>query len=109
MELRMNQDNSKEVLLSLKDLKRKALEEIGLQAEGYVQLITPVDTGRLRASISHRVIDENSVAIGTNVEYAAYVERGTSKTRAQPYLKPGVMNHLDEYKRIAESVLKGRI
>jgi hypothetical protein len=28
--------------------------------------------------------------VGTNVEYAVYVEFGTSKMRAQPYLRPAV-------------------
>ena len=108
MEIKVNKDESQAVLKALKEAKRTALEAIGLQAQSYVFWITPADTGRLMNSISHRVIDDESVAIGTNVEYAAYVELGTSKTRAQPYLKPGIMNHLDEYKKIAESVLKGR-
>ena len=29
-------------------------------------------------------------AVSTNVEYAPYVEFGTSKQRAQPYLRPAV-------------------
>lgn len=32
--------------------------------------------------------DELSVYIGTNVEYAPYVELGTSRQEAQPFLKP---------------------
>lgn len=32
--------------------------------------------------------DELSVYVGTNVEYAPYVELGTSKQEAQPFLKP---------------------
>ena len=31
---------------------------------------------------------DNTVHIGTNVEYADYVERGTSRMSAQPYLRP---------------------
>lgn len=58
------------------------LNAIGMQAEGNaVKGITAakaVDTGRLRASITHQVdIQEDAVYIGSNVEYAPYVELGT--------------------------------
>jgi hypothetical protein len=36
----------------------------------------PVDTGQLRQSITHEV-EGNTGVIGTNVEYAPYVEYGT--------------------------------
>jgi phage gpG-like protein len=48
-----------------------------------------VDTGRLRASITHRSMRENgifSAEIGTNVEYAADVEYGTSNTMPHPFM-----------------------
>ena len=38
-----------------------------------------VDTGLLRNSITHRVINENSVVIGSNTYYAVYVHEGTGK------------------------------
>lgn len=101
------ESHADEVLDTLSSAKQAALEAIGLQAEGYAQLLAPVDTGRLRNSISHSIIDDNSVAIGTNVEYAIYQEMGTSRMKAQPYLKPAVMEHLSEYKEIAEEALKG--
>lgn len=83
----------------------KALEAIGLQAEGYAKLLAPVDTGRLRNSISHEVV-QDTVYIGTNVEYAAYQEFGTSRMKAQPYLAPAVENHLSEYSALTEAMLK---
>lgn len=82
-----------------------ALQKIGLQAERYSKLLCPVDTGRLRNSISH-TNDKNTAYIGTNVDYAAYVEMGTSKQRAQPYLEPAIANHIEEYKSIVERELK---
>ena len=85
----------------------KALEMIGLVAEGYAKLICPVDTGRLRNSITHKVdIGEQAAYIGTNVEYAPYVELGTSRQKAQPYLKPAAENHAQEYRDIFDAVLK---
>ena len=86
----------------------RALEAIGIQAEGDVAMLTPVDTGRLRASITHDTRpEEESVYIGSNVFYSSYVEYGTSKAKAQPYLRPGIENNIDTYKSIAEGYLKG--
>ena len=61
-------DNSGEILRALEEKKKAALEAIGITAEGYAKLLTPVDTGRLRNSISHTVVG-NDCYIGTNVEY----------------------------------------
>lgn len=83
----------------------RALEAIGIVAEGYAKRLCPVDTGRLRNSISH-THDEDSAYIGTNVEYAPYVEFGTRRQKAQPYLKPAVTEHAKEYKAIVEQELK---
>lgn len=83
----------------------KALEKVGLTAERYAKLACPVDTGRLRNSISH-THDKNTAYIGTNVEYAPYVEMGTKKMAAKPYLKPAIADHLQEYKNTIEQELK---
>jgi phage gpG-like protein len=48
----------------------EGLVAVGLTLEGYAKLLCPVDTGRLRISITFDVRD-NTVYIGTNVEYAA--------------------------------------
>lgn len=47
-----------------------------------------------------------SVYIGTNVYYAPYVEMGTSKTKAYPFIRPAVEDHFEEYKRILLSSLR---
>ena len=90
---------------------RAALDAAGSLAEGYAKVHleqTPrrVDTGRLRNSISHRVHDD-SVEVGTNVEYATYVEFGTRKMRPNNYLRSAVGDHLPEYKELLKEYLKG--
>ena len=55
-----------------------ALELCGQVAEGHAIVNVPVDTGNLKQHITHKVNeDEQAVYIGTNVEYAPYVELGT--------------------------------
>lgn len=107
----------------------KALEIIGLTAERYAKELCQVDTGRLRNSISHQV-DDNTVYIGTNVEYAPYLEFGTGKfaegggrptpwsyqdssgewhttngMKPHPYLRPAIERHMSEYKQIVQNEL----
>lgn len=65
-------DNSEKVLSAIQKAIKNGLEAIGLSAEGHAKKITPVDTGRLRNSISHSTDDE-AAYIGTNVEYATFV------------------------------------
>ena len=87
------------------------LTAIGMTAEGHAKRnLYPghgLDTGRLRNSITYKAVrTERAVYIGTNVEYAPYVELGTRKMRARPFLKPAATEHNDEYKKIMEAALK---
>lgn len=125
-------DNSNLARRELEAACIRALEKCGLVAEGYAKRLCPVDTGNLRNSITHLVdISELLCRIGTNSEYAAYVELGTGKyypggrqtpwvyqdakgkwhltygQRAQPYLKPAVADHVPQYKDIIERELHG--
>ena len=126
-------DNSKEVSAAIKAALLRGLEKCGLVAEGYAKKLCPVDTGNLRNSITH-VVDEQEPAaiIGTDNEYAAYVELGTgiyaeggggrptpwvyqdakgnwhytSGNKAQPFLKPAAADHAIQYRKILEDELK---
>jgi len=125
-------DNSSLVKEEFEAAVLRALEKCGLTAEGYAKKLCPVDTGNLRNSITHQVVEgEDAVYIGTNSEYGTYVELGTGKyypggrptpwvyqddkgnwhlthgRRAKPYIKPAVAEHVQQYKGIIESELKG--
>ena len=101
-------DNSEQVLAAMEKGKRNALTAIGATAETYAKKATPVDTGRLRNSISHAV-DGEAVYIGSNVEYAPYVELGTSRAKAHHMLQKAATEHSAEYKRLAEDAVKSAI
>ena len=98
-------DNTDEVLAALEKAKKRGLEAIGLTAEGNAKKETPVDTGRLRNSISHTADDE-AAYIGTNVEYAPYVELGARGRQGKHMLQRSATEHTDEYKRIMEDAMK---
>lgn len=49
----------------------RGLEACGMTAETYAKQGCPVDTGRLRNSIAHAVVEgEKAAYIGSNVQYA---------------------------------------
>lgn len=50
----------------------------------------PVDTGYLRSSIQAIQVDDLSWQVVVGAEYGIYVEMGTYKMAAQPYLEPAV-------------------
>lgn len=76
-----------------KEIKRQEqqLLKVGFQIERDAKQFCPVKTGRLRSSIT--TTDEHTdnkykVIVGTNVTYSPYIEYGTMKMKAQPYLRP---------------------
>ena len=100
----------------------QALIAIGLTAETYAKDGCPVDTGRLRNSITHEN-DSRTVVIGTNVEYGKWVELGHHQQVGQyvpklekrlvrdfipgkPFLGPAASEHSEEYRQIVENALK---
>ena len=131
-------DNSQQILSAMEKGKRNALTAIGATAETHTkENITAddlIDTGRLRNSITYAAGDysgigtytdnnkksysdatarntpkDDEVAIGTNVEYAAYTELGTQHITAHHYLKRAVTEHQDEYKKLAVEAIKTAI
>lgn len=72
---------------------KKGLLRVGMRVQNAAREMCPVDTGRLRSSIQHKPGQDRNgfyVEVGTNVDYAAFVEFGTSRQRAQPYLRPAL-------------------
>jgi HK97 gp10 family phage protein len=114
MDIEIN-DNTDKIKEIAQQQLAVALEAVGLQAEGDVKRTMAryspkpiVDTGRLMNSITHSVDEsDNTAVVGTNVEYAPYVEYGTSKTKAKPFLKPTIQENLPQYKEIFEDYMKG--
>lgn len=100
-------DNSLKIKEASKSAIAKALAEIGGECETYAKKDCPVDTGNLRNSIAFQVeMSENAVYVGARTNYAAYVELGTVKMKARPYIRPAAENHTSQYKAIVEKHLK---
>lgn len=91
--IRFDADGLRELLESehgpvAKDLARRA-NKVSNQAKR----LCPVDTGRLRSSITMDLGQDGDglfAMVGTNVNYAEFVEFGTRYTRPQPFLRPAL-------------------
>ena len=100
--------HKKEIQDAFDNQIEKALTMIGLVAERYAVEACPVQTGNLREHITNfPQPSEKAVIVGTNVEYAPYVELGTSRQAPQPFLRPVASDHADEYRDILKRTLKG--
>lgn len=62
----------------------------GVEIERRAKELCPVDTGRLRSSITRELSRDGEglvMRVGTNVVYAPYVELGTSRVKPRPFLR----------------------
>lgn len=60
------------------------------EIQAIAQINAPVDTGALRSSIETVITGAMSAIIQDGVEYGIFVELGTSRMAAQPFLTPAV-------------------
>ena len=105
-----------EDLDELSDEQSQALEEevhtivenAGDNMVTYAQGIVPVRTGNLMASIFADVDEENlSVTLGATADYASFIEYGTVKMRAQPFLQPAAdLGEEEMNARIEEAIIE---
>lgn len=126
------EDNSHKVLAELENKMPEILSAMGNEAyKGIYNFMTEdkvVDTGRLRGSISYSTpyedynqptlankggdfitgnTEKDTVVIGSNVEYASYVNSGTSKQRARKFMETGIYRATPQIKGAVEKILKG--
>lgn len=75
----------------VRGVSEEAVNELADEMVVRMKGIVPVDTGRLKGSIEKKMEDDMRATAGPrNVEYAAFVEFGTSRAPAQPYVRPVV-------------------
>lgn len=101
MTIEVKVDNTRAVLEDTQRKKETALIKCGAAWESYAKQGSPVDTGRLRNSLSHEMEGDDTVAIGSDVEYAKYQELGTSRgIKPKLFLTNAGKLHIDEYIQI---------
>ncbi len=68
--------------------------------EGEAKSRCPVDTGRLKSSIHSWKSGDFEAQVGDGVDYGVFVEYGTSRMGAQPFLRPALTNKKNEVQNI---------
>lgn len=126
------EDNSKQVLDELEKKMPEVLNGMGAELHksiyNFMTEDKVVDTGRLRGSISYSTPygdynqptvvnkaddfikdarEKDTIVYGSNVEYASFVNSGTTKQRARRFIETGTYRAVPKMKRVVEQILKG--
>jgi len=93
---------------ALEEEVHNVVENVGDNMVSYAHGIVPVRTGNLMASIFADVDEDNlSVTLGATADYASFIEYGTVKMRAQPFLQPAAGVGTEEMNaRIEEAIIQ---
>jgi HK97 gp10 family phage protein len=133
----MFNDNSDACIKAIRDAQEAALRTIGELMYTAVYPLIPKDTTALANSLDYKIdINEMSITIGVNTEYAIYVEFGTGVfaengqgrqggwlypdketgemiftvgMHPKPYLRPAYRDNVENIKRIIEENLKKHV
>jgi HK97 gp10 family phage protein len=76
----------------LRDARRDALEDAGLEITRHAQAEAPVRTGNLRRNIEFEGVNPQATQarVVSKAPYSVYVNNGTRYQRANPYMNRGV-------------------
>ena len=86
----------------------KGLREAGELLKGEIQARAPVRTGALRESV--RVIEtQNGCAVGPEKFYARFLEFGTSRMSARPFIRPAFEENKEKLMETIAKAAKGAL
>ena len=93
------------IALKAPEAAKAALLQTAADIVDVAKQIVPVDTGALKQSIGAEPQSSTEVWVGSDKEYAPYVEFGTSRQSPQPYLVPAMAQSEDTFKKRLEDEL----
>lgn len=108
------EDNSDKFKTAMSAKIPAILEAVGIHVEGEAKDELEndprrIDTGNLRNSISHQVVEtEEAVYVGTNVEYGIYVHEGTVRMAPNRFIKNAVVKNEKQIREYIEKGLKSQ-
>jgi len=103
--LRGAQQRLRDIADRVAGVTEEAVAEFAADVESHMKGVVPVDTGKLRDSIEAQKVGTGYTVGPRGVDYAIYVENGTSRSPAQPYVAPTIQWARQEGpKRIARRI-----
>ena len=83
-------DKTAIIRAGIQDATKQAIAKVCIDTESKAKNLAPVDTGYLKNSIQMDLsrLSELVGEVAVGAEYAVYVEFGTSRMVAQPYMTP---------------------
>lgn len=88
-------------------LSRVAVRKTAADIKSTARSTVAVDTGNLKSSISTKATGPLESTVSADTPYAVYVETGTSRMAAQPYMRPAADHHTPAFEQ-AMSEIVGR-
>ena len=122
-------DNTDKAVEAIDEAIESALYAAAVKIHGDAVMMAPVDTGNLRGSLSFSVSGSqaegvstpassadgvgsappDTAVVGSNAHYAPYVEYGTYKMAAQPFLEPALRDNHDNIQRLMKEQFAKRL
>jgi HK97 gp10 family phage protein len=94
----------RKLLAEVPQLANNLLDDSAMRVERDAKQRCPVDTGRLRSSIQV-ASGKGWRTVSTNVEYAPYVEFGTRRRGAKPFLFPAAEAERPRFQAAVQAAL----
>ena len=87
----------------------KVLQEAADTFVSKAQSKAPVDTGFLRDNIEVESVSDINAVVTSGAEYSIYVEEGTSRMSAQPFMQPTLSEMENEFYAMVQKIVKASI
>lgn len=86
-----------------------ATKESGMRIEKEAVNRAAVDTGYMKGHIRFRTISKFASEVRSGANYSIYVDKGTRKMAAQPFMTPAVENESRRYIKICKNIIKNGV
>ena len=96
----IDKDNTEKFFKEVESEVNSNLRTATLLVERDAKTLCPVDTGTLKRSITHEFVSKREAIVGTNVEYAPYIELGTSRMPARSFLRAALAKNMKRIKAL---------
>lgn len=84
---------------------KAAINKAAFDTEALAKANAPVDTGFMKSSI-HAVPGEGESSVNVGASYSWYVELGTHKMKAQPFLFPAYIKNVRVLKEVLRRIME---